>query len=149
VVAHDAVAAPATGGIGGLGMLVLAYALVRGEAAAIGPALGVQSVAYTIALLAHGRDVDQGAPIVAVTLLIAGELAAWSVAEHEAIPAERSVWTARTVGVAALVLGGLAVATLVVALSAAPAGGGLGWTMAGAVATVAAVALATGFARRG
>jgi hypothetical protein len=143
VVSRDATAAPATGGIGGLGVLVIAYALVRGHEAAIAPALAVQVVGYTIALLVHGNAVDQGAPLVAVALLLAGELAAWSIAERDAITAERAVWSSRAVGVVGLAFGGLAIATLVVALSAAPAGGGLGWTVLGAAATVAAIGLAT------
>jgi hypothetical protein len=148
VVTRDATAAPATGGIGGLGLLVLAYALARSQVAAVAPALALQGVAYTIALLVHGRALDQGAPLVAAALLLAGELASWSISERDAIAAERSVWTSRGIGVTGLTLGGLAVATLVVALAAAPAGGGLGWTTLGAAATVAAIALATVFARR-
>ena len=148
VVTRDATAAPATGGIGGLGLLVFAYALVRGQVAAIAPALALQGAAYTIALLVHGRALDQGAPLVAAALLLAGELASWSISERDAIAAERSVWTSRAVGVTSLTLGGLALATLVVALAAAPVGGGLGWTTLGAAATVAAIALATVFGRR-
>lgn len=148
VVTRDATAAPATGGIGGLGLLVLAYALVRCQEAAIAPALAIQGLAYTLALLVHGRAVDQGSPIAAAALLLGGELAAWSIAERNAISAERSVWMSRAIGVAGITLGGFAIATLVVALSAAPAGGGLGWTVLGAAATVAAIALATVFARR-
>lgn len=148
VVTRDATAAPATGGIAGLGLLVLAYALVRGREAPVAAALATLGLAYTLALLARGHAVDQGSPIVAAALLLAGELAAWSTAERDAITAERSVWTSRALGVAGLALGGLAIATLVVALSAAPTGRGLGWTTLGAVATVAAIALATVFARR-
>jgi hypothetical protein len=149
LVARDATAAPATGGIGGLGLVVLAYAVVRAQEAALVPALALQGVAYTIAVLVHGSETDQGAPLVATALLLAGELAAWSISERDAIPVERSVWTARATGVTGLTLGGLAVATLVVALAAAPAGRGLGWTTLGAAATVAAIALATVFGRRG
>ena len=148
VVMRDATAAPATGGIGASGLLVLAYALGRGRVAAVAPALAMQGFAYTIMLLVHGRAIDQGAPLVAAGLLLAGELAAWSISERDGIDAERRVWASRGIGVTGLTLGGLAVATLVVALAAAPAGGGLAWTTLGATATVAAIALATVFARR-
>jgi hypothetical protein len=148
VVARDATAAPATGGIGGLGLLVVAYALARAQVAAVAPALSLQGVAYTLALLVHGRSIDQGAPLVAAALLLAGELASWSIAERDAISAERSVWISRGIGVAVLTLAGLAVSTLVVALAAGPAGGGLGWTTLGAAAAVVAIGLATVFPRR-
>jgi len=148
VVLRDATAAPVTGGIGALGLLVLAYALGRGRVSAVAPALAVQGLAYTIMVLVHGRAIDQGAPLVAAGLLLAGELAAWSICERDAIDEERRVWASRGIGVTGLTLGGLAVATLVVALAAAPAGGGLAWTTLGATATVAAIALATVFARR-
>ena len=55
---------------------------------------------------------------------------------------------ARAVGVGALVLRGLAVAALVVALSATSAGGGLAWTVLGSIAAVAVVALGVAVARR-
>lgn len=129
-------------------MLVLAYALVRGHEAAVAPALAVQGLAYTIALLVHGHTVDQGAPLLAAALLLAGELGAWSIAERDGITAARRVWSSRAFGVSGLALGGLAIATLVVALSAAPAGAGLGWTVLGAAATVTAIGLAALLARR-
>jgi hypothetical protein len=148
IVTRDPTAATATGGIGGLGLLVLAYALVRTQEAALGPALALQGVAYTIALLVRGGAIEPGAPLVSAALLLACELAAWSISEHDAIVVERSVRASRVTGLTGLTLGGLAVATLVVALAAAPAGGGLGWTTLGAVAAVVAIALATVFARR-
>jgi hypothetical protein len=147
-VTRDSTAAPATGGLAGVGVLVLVYALVRGHEAAVAPSLALLGFGYTVATLAHGHGIDQAAPLVAVALLLAGELAAWSIAERDAITADRFVWSSRAVGVAGLALGGLAIATLVVALSAAPAGGGLGWTVLGAAATVAAIGLAAVLARR-
>jgi hypothetical protein len=148
VVVHDATFAPATGAIGGLGLIVLVFALVRVHEKAIAPALACLGLAYTIALLAHGRAVDQVAPLVACALLATGELAAWSIAERHPIDAERRVRTARALGVAGLAFGGLAVATLVVSLSATSAGGGLAWTTLGAAAAVAAVGLAAMLARQ-
>jgi hypothetical protein len=140
--------APATAGFGGIGASLLGFALLRRHEEAIVPALASFGIAYTIALIAHGGDVDQRAPLVACALFLSGELAAWSIAERHGIAAERSVWTGRAVGVGGLALGGLAVATLVVGLSATQAGRGLAWTALGTAAAVAAVALASLLARR-
>jgi len=82
-------------------------------------------------------------------LLLCGELAAWSVDERLRISAERAVRRARAVALGALAFGSLALAALVVALAAAPAGSGLAWTVLGAAGTVAVVGLAVRLARRG
>jgi hypothetical protein len=98
-------------------------------------------IAYTVSLVLHGSGVDGGAPLVAAGLLLCAELAAWSIDEQFAIPAERAVVLARGSALVALVLGSLVVATLVVALSLVPASG-LAWTVLGAAAAVGVVGLA-------
>jgi hypothetical protein len=85
---------------------------------------------------------------VAVLLLICGELAAWSVDERFDIRAEPEVAWRRGMTVTVLALAGLAVATLVVALSAVPPSHGLGWTVLGAAAAVGAASTAIWVARR-
>jgi hypothetical protein len=103
-------------------------------------------IAYTVSLVLHGSSVDGGAPLVAAGLLLCAELAAWSIDEQFAIPAERAVVVARASALAALVLGSLVVAALVVALSIVPASG-LAWTVLGAGAAVGVVGLAVRLAR--
>jgi hypothetical protein len=75
------------------------------------------------------------------------ELAWWSLAERHRIAAERAVMLGRAWSVAALVGGGLVAAAFVVGLAGAP-GGGLAWTLVGAVAAVLAIGVAAGLARR-
>jgi hypothetical protein len=61
--------------------------------------------------------------------------------------AERTVVLARARAVLLLVIGGAAAASLVLALAAAPVGGGLAWTVLGSVAAVAVVGLAARLSR--
>lgn len=136
---HERLVAPATAAVGGLGALMLLWLLWRGEVELVVWPLGLLGVAYTIALVVRGSSVDDGAPLVAVGLLLCGELASWSIDERFAIPAERAVVVRRAVALALLTLSGLGVSALVVALSAAPAGSGLAWTVLGALAAIGAV----------
>jgi hypothetical protein len=148
-VTRSSVAAPAVAGAGAVGGVVLLYLLARADADAVGWPLGLLGLAYAIALVARGGSgVDDGAPLVAVGLLLCGELAAWSVGERFAVSAEGAVLAGRAAALGALAAASLGVATLVVALASAPAGGGLAWTVLGAAAAVAVVGIAVALARR-
>jgi hypothetical protein len=95
----------------------------------------------------HHR-VDPTAPLVAVLLLLCGELAAWSVDERWRIEADGALVWRRGAAIVALALTGLTAATLVVALSAVPSSHGLALTAAGAVAAVGAAGIGVIVARR-
>ena len=69
--------------------------------------------------------------LVAVLLFLSAELAAWSVDERWRIQADAQLAWRRGGVVAILALAGLAVAALVVALSAVPSSHGLAWTVVG------------------
>jgi hypothetical protein len=120
-----------------LGALVLVVALAfRGRG--LGIALFLGGGTYVAAVAAAGAGIDASAPLVAVLLLLCGELTAWSVDERLGIrPAPELAWR-RGVGIAVLGLAGLAVAALVVALSAVPSSHGLAWTVLGAAAALGA-----------
>jgi hypothetical protein len=133
-------------GIGAIGAVLLAFVLVRRLDDLLPWAVIPLGIAYSVSLLLHGAGVDGGAPLVAAGLLLCAELAAWSIDEEFAIPAERAVVLARASALAALVLGSLVVATIVVSLSLVPASG-LAWTVLGAAAAVGVVALAVRLAR--
>jgi hypothetical protein len=92
--------------------------------------------------------VDPTAPLVAMLLLLCGELAAWSVDERWRIEGDATLAWRRGAAVAALGLAGLTTATLVVALSAVPSSHGLTVTVAGAAAAVGAAAIGVVVARR-
>jgi hypothetical protein len=148
VIAHASTVAVGTGALGGLGALCLAWALVRANAYLVPWPLALLGTAYAVALVVRGSGVDDAAPLVAVGLLLCGELAAWSIDERLAVRAERAVFVARGAALAALAFGSLLVATLAVALATAPAGAGLAWTILGAASTVAVVGVAVALARR-
>lgn len=120
-----------------LGGLLLVVALVFGGSG-LGAALFVAGATYVAAVAAAGRSVDGTAPLVAVLLLLCGELAAWSLDERLGIEADPALARRRGAAVATLGAAGLVVATLTVGLSAVGPTHGLGWTVLGAAAALAA-----------
>jgi hypothetical protein len=148
VLERSAKATPATAALGAAGALLLFVAVVRAYAAVIPWTVGFLAVAYGVALVVRGRHLDEGAPLVAVGLLLCGELASWSIDERLAIPAERAVVRARALALGGLTFASLVVAALAVGLSAAPAGSGLAWTVLGAASAVGIVGAAVALARR-
>ncbi|HET8821325.1 MAG TPA: hypothetical protein VFM57_07235 [Thermoleophilaceae bacterium] len=133
--------------VAGVGALLLLVALVF-SGRGLGPALWLAGATYVGFLVHRGHRIDAAAPLVAVLLLLSGELAAWSLDERWPVRADAALAWRRGGAIAALELAGLAAATLVVALSAVPASHGLAWTVAGAVAAVAAAGTGIWVARR-
>ncbi len=131
----------------GLGTLLLVLALVWGGGM-LGAALAVAGATYVGAIVAAGGKVAATAPLVAVLLLLCGELSAWSLDERWRIRSEEVFAWRRAAAVGALALAGLAAAALVVALAAVPPGRGLAWTAAGAIAAVGAAGSGIWLARR-
>jgi len=129
--------------LGAMGALMLLAVLVRRIDELLPASLALVGIAYAIEILARGSGVDDGAPLVGVALLLCAELATWSLDERWTIKAESAVVLARGTALAALALTGLGVGALVLALAAAPVGGGLVWTVLGAAATMLVVAVAT------
>jgi hypothetical protein len=130
-----------------VGAVLLGVALVFGGRG-LGAALFLAGGTYTAAVAAAGDRIDGSAPLVAVLLLLCGELSAWSVDERLEIRAEPELFWRRGTAVAVLALAGLSVAALVVALSAVPPNHGLAWTVLGAAAAVGAAGTGMGVARR-
>ena len=133
--------APVTLTLGAVGALLLGFVLVRGLIDLLGSALLMAGACYVLGLFAGRHVLDEGAPLVATALLACAELAAWSLEGRPRVPADPGLTFARGRAVALLVLSGLAAAALVVVVAAAPVGGGLTWTMLGAVAAVGVVAV--------
>jgi hypothetical protein len=138
---------PLTAAIGGIGCVLLLFALLRRVDDAIPWAIVLLGAAYAIPLFVRSKGIDEGAPLVGAGLLLCSELAAWSLDERWRIKAERAVVVARGTAVALLVLAGLGASALVLGLAAAPIGGGLAWTVLGAAAAVLVVGLAARLSR--
>ncbi len=134
--------------VGAVGAVLLAAVLLRGMQELLVWALVLLGAAYTLSLAVSGRAVDEAAPLVAVALLLAGELAAWSLDERWQIAAEAAVVRRRAVALGLLAAAGLGAASLVIAVAAAPAGRGLAWTTLGALGAVCAVGAGVAAARR-
>ena len=130
-----------------LGTVLLVSALAFGGRG-LGAALFVAGATYVAAVAAAGDRIDATAPLVAVLLLVCGELSAWSVDERWGIRSEEPLAWRRGAALAALAIAGLAVAALVVALSAVPSNHGLGWTVLGAAAALGAAGTGIWVARR-
>jgi hypothetical protein len=130
-----------------LGAVLLVVAVVFGGRG-LGAALFVAGATYVAAVASAGTGTDASAPLVAVLLLLCGELVAWSLDERWGIRADAAIAWRRGVAIAALELAGLAVATLVVGLSAVSPNHGLGWTVLGAAAAVGAAGTGIWVARR-
>jgi hypothetical protein len=120
-----------------LGLLLLLTALVFGGFG-LGGALFLAGATYVAAVASAGQSVDASALLVAALLILCGELSAWSLDERLELEAEPALTTRRGVAVATLGLSGLAAAALVVALSSVGPSHGLGWTVLGAAAALAA-----------
>jgi hypothetical protein len=152
VLVYAAAREPATAGlvlgVGAFGVVLLVLVLWRGMDEFLPWALIVLGIVYTVSLMVHGRGVDSAAPLVAVGLLACTELASWSLDERYPVAAEPAVLRAHVWALAALLAAGLAASALVVALSAAPAGAGLAWTVLGAAAAVLVVGIASRLVRR-
>jgi hypothetical protein len=130
-----------------LGTVLLVVAVVWGRAPDAALLLGGGTyVAFVVGVEPH--RVDATAPLVAVLLLLCGELAAWSIDERGRIEADPSLVWRRGAAVSALALAGLTVAALVVALSAVPPDRSLGLTVAGALAACGAAGIGVAVARR-
>ncbi|HEY2373379.1 MAG TPA: hypothetical protein VGH82_12715 [Gaiellaceae bacterium] len=144
---RDLELAPVIGIVGGIGAVLLLFVIVRRAEDVLAWSILMLGVAYSLSLVTHRRGVDEVSPLVAGGLLLAAELATWSCGERRQIRVERRVRLARAVAVALLVVGGIGVSALVLALAAAPVGGGLGWTILGAASAVGVIGLATRLAR--
>jgi hypothetical protein len=139
------VAAFVPGAAAGAVLFVVALVL-RGRG--LGTALFLAGGTYVAAVAAAGAAVDASAPLVAVLLLLGGELAAWSIDERLDIRSEPGLAWRRGAAVTALALAGLAAAVLAVARSAVPSSHGLALTVLGAAAAVGAAGTGIWVARR-
>ena len=96
-----------------------------------------------------GQQHELGAaPLVAVLLLLCGELAAWSLDERLRMRTDPGLVWRRAGAAGLLALGGLALATLALVLGSVPTAHGLLFTVAGALAAVSAAGTGILLARR-
>ncbi len=122
-------------------LLVLLAAVANGWAWLVPVAVAVAGGTYAAELSLDHAPVDAAAPAVAVGLLLAAELAYWSLDERERIPGEVGESLRRAGFVALLGLGAFLVGATVLALADAIGGGGIALDFLGAAAAVGAFAI--------
>jgi hypothetical protein len=128
-------------------LVVLVVALVSGWARLVPVPLLLVGALYAVELVADDAPLDTAAPAVAGGLLVAAELAYWSLDERERVRGERGALLGQLAVVAALgVAAGVVAATLLVAADAVHAHG-LGADVAGAAAAALALLVVVFVAR--
>jgi hypothetical protein len=120
-------------------LLVLLAAVVNGWSPLVPVAVAVAGGTYASELSLDHGSLDAAAPAIAVGLLLAAELAYWSLDERERIPGESGESLRRAGFVALLGLGAFLVGATVLALTDAIGGGGIALDFLGAAAAVAAL----------
>ncbi len=135
----DAVAS-AGGAVAGVGTLVLAAGVLVRFPVAVPWAVLLAGAGYVVAR-AHHSIVDGWAAVVGAALLLAAELAAWSIGTDRRIHEERALVLRQALTIAALVLTGGVVSFVLVGASAVSATAGLLLTGIGVAAAVGAVAV--------
>jgi hypothetical protein len=141
------VVASAGGGLAAAGTVGLAAGLVLRLPIAVPWAVLFAGSGYVVAHV-HESAVDGWAAVVGAALLLAAELAAWSIASDRRIREERSVVVGQALTVTALVVTAGVVSFLLVGAAAVSAAAGLLLTGIGLAAAVAAVAVILRLASR-
>jgi hypothetical protein len=135
----DAVAS-AGGGLAAAGTVALAIGILLRFPIAIPWAVMLVGAGYVLAR-AHHSVVDGWAAVVGSALLLAAELAAWSIASDRRIREERALVVRQSLTVSALVVAAGLVSFVLVGAAAVSATAGLLLTAVGIAAAVGAVAV--------
>jgi ABC-type Fe3+-siderophore transport system permease subunit len=133
---------------GGLGVLFLVYALVRGRASVVPWSLVALGGAYAGSLFLPERGIDREAPLVAAAFVLLAELAYWTLELGTPIEPEPGMLGRRVGVVAAATLGALVVAAAVTVAATVQVGGGVPADLLGVAAAVGALAIVTWLAQR-
>ena len=118
-------------------LLVLGL-LVRVEG--VGLALFLAGASYVAFLELDGRGLDSGAPLVAVGLAVAAELAFWSLALAGSAPPAPGEGARRALDTAAVALGAAAATLVALGLGEVGTGGGLAFELLATAAAVGSLA---------
>lgn len=132
--------ASAGASLAGVGSLVLLTGIVLRLPFAIPWAVLLAGAGYVLARV-HHSVADGWAAVVGAALLLAAELAAWSISADARIHEERAVVLRQSLTVAALVLGAALVSFMLVGAAAVSATTGVLVTGLGVAASVGAVAV--------
>jgi len=124
-----------------IAVLLLAAGLVAGWHAAVPASVLIAGAAYAGSLFLGPHRLDTSAPLEGTALLLAAELAYWSLELRPWVEAEPGVLARRGTVVAASGAGSLAAGAAVLAAASAPVGGGVALEALGVAAAASALAL--------
>jgi hypothetical protein len=133
---------------GGVAVLVLAVGLILRTPTAVPAAIVLLGGEYALVLSVEGSGLDTRAAVVAAGLLVAAELAYWSLELRAEVTDEPGSYARRLAVLALLALGALALAGMLLAVVDLAGREGLAVEIAGAGAALAAVVLLWSLARR-
>ena len=128
------------GAIGGLAMILLAFALVRAHPALIAPALVLLGGEFAALFLVRRGTVDVRAPLYGAAFFLVAELA-FAALELRAGTPDPGLGSRRAAVVAGLALGGIVLGTVALAAASVPVEGGLGLEAVGVAAAVGLLVL--------
>ena len=131
-----------------VGIVALVAAVVLGWSTLIPAAMVVVGGVYAIQLAIDDAGLDGAAPVFAAGLLVTAELAYWSLEESERVPGDAGDGLRHAAVVAALGVGALLVASVLLSLVDAVSTRGLAVDLLGAAAAAAAL-FAVVFVARG
>jgi hypothetical protein len=132
------------GALGGLALALYLAGLALPWPGALPWALGLLAVEYLVSLEVRRAPLDPAAPAYAVAFFLCAELGWIGLeARRGGLP-----WARRVLAIAALALGGSALAALLLLMAAVPLGGGPPMTAVGVAATIAVVASLAWLGRR-
>lgn len=138
--------AAAAEGAGAAGLLLLAAAVALRLAFLVPWAVAASAGGYLVGRTG-GAGVDLWSPLVGVGLLVAAELAYWSIEHDRRIRVELRVTLARALAVAGVAAAGGVAGLLVLSATSLDVGAGLLLAAVGVAAAVAAVAVSLRLAR--
>jgi hypothetical protein len=128
-------------------VLPLSAGLAFGSGGSIPWAVLVLGTEYTVSLFLPEGRLDGAAPLVAAGLLLMAELASWSVELRTPVDAEPVLAARRAALVLAIGCAAVPASAAVVAVTALPLGGGVGWDAVGVAAALSAGAVLAALSR--
>ena len=131
-----------------VGVLVLVAAIVLGWSSLVPASIVLIGSAYAVHLALDDPTLETPAPLLAAGLLLAAELAYWSLEERQNVRTEAREQLRRLTVVAALALGSLFVGAVLLAVADVARTRGLAVDLVGAAAAAGALLLLVLVARR-
>jgi hypothetical protein len=134
--------------LGGAALVLLCIGLAARWSAALAAGIAFLGAEQAVRLATGPSSVDPWTPVYAAGLLLAAELAWWSIEERVPAWSQPGIVLRRLLVIVGLCAAGAALAAMIVVAAGSPLEGGVGLELVGVVAAVAAVAVVAALARR-